>query len=105
MKNVFSKIAAHYRDIPNKKPYIEFLTALLTVPVLLTVIILNLNSLNKDKEADTKSTVTTEKIYVTIPAGNNTITNPTTEPCTPGVGHVEITSPEENETVADNPVI
>lgn len=103
MKRVLKKIAHHYRDIPNKKPYLEFFTAILSIPVLLTVIILNLNSLRGDKNKTTAptNTNTIEKIYVTGTAEKGTAA---TEPCTPGIGTIAITSPEENETVMDNPV-
>jgi hypothetical protein len=103
MKRVLHKIAHHYRDIPNKKPYLEFITAILSIPVLLTVIILNLSTLrgNKDNKAPSP---TTERIYVTIPEAAKATPDPSIGPCTPGIGSVSISSPEENEIVTDNPV-
>jgi len=109
MKQVLGKIAHHYKDIPNKKPYIEFIAALLSIPVLLTVILLNLNSLTGNKESKTTAPtppVAQEKIYVTIPGQpvNVQTTKTPSEPCNPGIGQVTIASPDENEIVTENPV-
>lgn len=111
MKKILSKVAHHYRDIPNKKPYIEFFTALLSIPVLLTVILLNLNSLRTDKTATTAAptpaSTAPEKIYVTVPQ-QQTVLQPTkapSQPCTPGIGQVTIASPSENQVVTDNPTL
>lgn len=104
MKNIFSKIANSYKEIPNKKPYIEFFAALLTIPVLLTVILLNLNSLKGNKD-DKASNPVTEKIYVTVPTDTKTTPNPSQGPCVEGIGNISITSPEEDEIVTDNPVL
>jgi|SRR6185369_62795 len=108
MKKVLHKIAHSYKDIPNKKPYIEFFAALLSIPVLLTVILLNLNSLkgNKDTKTAVPAPAAQEKIYVTIPGqpANTQASKAPSEPCKPGIGQVTITSPDENEVVTDNPV-
>ena len=52
-KKWLKKALFSYRALPDKKQYVEFFTALLTVPMLLTVIILNFNNLqgaNKKEE-------------------------------------------------------
>jgi len=52
------KVLFSYRLLPEKKQYIEFFSAILTIPVLVTVILLNLNNLNsvnKNNDADSKS--------------------------------------------------
>lgn len=101
----FKRILFSYKEIPNKKPYIEFLTALLSVPVLLTVILINLNALRGDKAKTPTPTPATEKIYVTVPgASNNTETKSGEEACKEEVGPIEITSPDEDEKVTDSPV-
>ena len=108
MKKVLGKLAHHYKDIPNKKPYIEFFAALLSIPVLLTVILLNLSSLRSDKNNKTSAPTpaSAEKIYVNMPGQNTTtqVSKTPSEPCTPGIGQVTISSPDENEIVTDNPV-
>ncbi len=91
-----------YREIPNKKPYIEFFTAVLSIPVLLTVILLNVNSLRQDKKATTP-TPQPEKIFVTVADSGKTVTT-STGPCKAGLGDISIDSPDENDVVTDNPV-
>lgn len=97
------------KEFHTKKPHIEFFTALLTVPVLLTVIILNVNNLrneNKDKETE-KEPEKSQTIVITQPANNNTETKEvvvTKEACEPGIGEISIAFPEEGENVKDNPV-
>ena len=44
---VLEKIKKWYRNLPDKKRYLEFITALLTIPVLLTVLWSNLNNLQQ----------------------------------------------------------
>lgn len=106
--NFLKRFLTSYRKIPDKKPYIEFVTAILSIPVLLTVILLNLNSLTgtKDKEAKDSSTPAPQTVVITAPASNNTntATSEKEEECTPEIGPIEITAPEEGETVTDNPV-
>ena len=101
--NVLKRIFRSYRRIPDKKPYIEFVTAMLSIPVLLTVILLNLNTLRGDKN-DTKTTNTTPQTVVITAPPSTQITNTQQEECTPEIGPVSITSPEDGEIVTDNPV-
>lgn len=95
------------KQFHTKKPHIEFFTALLTVPVLLTVIILNINNLkgsNSNKNMSSESNKT-QTIVVTQPTGSNekevVITK---EACKPGIGNITIASPDEGDTINDNPV-
>lgn len=94
---------------PHKKQYIEFVTALLSIPVLLTVIILNFNSL-KAREDSPKQGNETKPIIVTVPVEKETTEKdePTPQPtqaaCRKEVGPINISSPEEGETTSDNPV-
>lgn len=91
------------REFHTKKPQLEFFTALLTIPVLLTVIILNLNNL---KGNQTKTPTKTETIFITQPAEKTETKEViiTKEACKPGIGDISIASPEENESINDNPV-
>src|SRR6185369_3907080 len=102
------RIAASYRKIPDKKPYIEFVTAILSIPVLLTVILLNFNALRSDKkDTNSNNNNTPRTVVITAPGSNNqSNSNPNAkqEECTPEVGPVTITSPDEGDTVTDNPV-
>ncbi len=89
------------KEFHTKKPHIEFFTALLTIPVLLTVIILNLNNLkDKDKTEAPKN----ETIIITQAAPNEKEIIVTTEACEPGIGNISIVNPEEGDDVSGNPV-
>lgn len=96
------------KEFHTKKPQIEFFTALLTVPVLLTVIILNVNNLrsdNKDKETE-KEPEKSQTIVITQPT-NKTETKEiivTKEACVEGIGEISIAFPQEGESIKDNPV-
>ena len=63
-----------YRALPDKKRYIEFLTASLSVPVLITVIILNVSNLksrNKEEVAPVKQETKEKIIIITLPVEKN----------------------------------
>lgn len=87
------------KEFHTKKPHLEFFTALLTIPVLLTVIILNLNNLRQE---DKKTDEPRQVIVTQIPNTTQTIVTKAT--CEPGIGDISIESPDENEEVSDNPV-
>ena len=92
------------KKIPDNKTYIEFITALLSIPVLLTVILLNFNSLRTPK-TDNTTTPTPQTVVVTVPDSGKPQTIVTQEEeCIPEIGPIEITSPEEGEVVTDNPL-
>lgn len=126
MQKILQKTRSTYRTLPDKKQYIEFFTALLSVPVLLTVILLNVNNLRstaKPAAVPTAPTPVKEIIYVS-PQNNsvattkntgNTATSPlvaatsaptpTTSPvCDKSIGQIDIKTPAENDTITDNPV-
>lgn len=100
--NPIKRFLTSYRKIPDRKVYIEFITALLSIPVLLTVILLNLNSLtgNKDK-VPTNTNATPQTVVITAPAANEKTVQ---EECIPEVGPVSISSPDDGEVITDNPV-
>ena len=113
VKRSLKKALRSYRHLPDKKQYVEFFTALLSVPVLLTVILINLNNLNPKKSVVPTPTPTQQEktIIVSLPPGNqsgNTQITPqpnvTSEPCNKQLAPVTITSPDEGDTVTDNPV-
>lgn len=92
------------KEFHTKKPYIEFFTALLTVPVLLTVIYLNVNNIRGNNKTETKNEDKT--IVITQPAGNSSEKEVvvTKDACEPGIGNVSISSPDEGESTSDNPL-
>lgn len=111
VKFLIKKARYSYRGLPDKKQYVEFFTAVLTVPVLLTVIILNLNNLRANKaNQPTPAPIPAKTIVVTVPvadpndtAGTNQ-TQPSPEACKKGIGPISIDFPEEGDVVTDNPV-
>lgn len=113
IKAYFKRVFYSYRSLPDKKQYVEFFTAILTVPVLLTVIVLNLNNLKNSNKTATAPTPTQERpIVVTLPDSKDddkSRREPTPEPskeaCKKGIGPISIDYPEENSTIDDNPII
>lgn len=105
-KDALEKIKNWYRGLPDKKRHVEFITALLTVPVLLTVLISNLGNINRDKKNQMTPTplAPTEKIIVVQPSGLPVSPSPTNPECKKEVGPVKITSPAEGQLVNNNPV-
>jgi len=128
MKNFIEKIRNWYRNLPDKKKYVEFITAILSVPVMVTVIILNLNNLNQSKKSSTSTTGQTTPVQIIITGGVNqdkgkdkpppiapiltqTVTptaspSPTLTPtgCKKQIGPVEILSPQEGEIITEEMV-
>jgi hypothetical protein len=106
--NFIERSLKQFRDLPEKKRYIEFITALLTIPVLLSVIILNYSNLNGSKK-DTNPPSEEKPTVITIVQERDESGTPTPTPsviaeCKPEVGNISITSPEENETATQNPL-
>lgn len=117
------KILLSTRNIPIKKSYIEFFTAILSVPVLITVIMLNINNLKSSNKSNTDSPPPVqkeEKIYIPIITTTQsqnknlipeasispmqiTSVTPTNQACKPLIGPVSISAPAEGDTINDNP--
>lgn len=110
-KKRLSKIINSVKKAPDRKHYLEFVTAALSIPVLLTVILVNLNNLNAGKAKEAPSVAPTQQpreIIIREGGSNNsqpTIVLPTnSEICKKEVGPITISSPKEGATVTDNPV-
>ncbi len=108
IKSAIKKARYSYRSLPDKKQYVEFFTALLTVPVLLTVIVLNVNNLRTTNKAQEEKKEDTRPIIITSPPTKDNLSQitpiPTTEECQDEVGPVSISYPEEGENVDENPL-
>ena len=109
MKKVIEKVRTSAKNLPEKKQYIEFFTAILTVPVLLTVILLNVNNLRaKDSNQKTTPTPTAVKEFIFTTQVPEKLNTPSTTPiltsCQKDIPPITIATPNENDTVADNPV-
>jgi len=95
-----------------KKTLIELVVAALTIPVLLTVILLNFSDIKGKK--NTPPTSSNSPIIIEKDNGNNSqsdsdknisqIASPDPENCKEQVGPVSISSPAEGITLSDNPV-
>ena len=104
----------------SKKPLIEFIVAVLSIPSIILVLILNFNTIKSINNAKVTPTPVSE---ITFP--NNTVnatapnfyTEPVTReprpteertvsqgPCNKSLGPVSITSPNQGDTVTSNPV-
>lgn len=104
------RVLVSYRVWPQRKQYLEFITALLSIPVLLTVIVLNINSLRNLNPQAKPATPTQPNIIVVTgteksPTGaDNTGASVTPVSCTQAVNQVDITYPEEGDSISDNPL-
>ena len=104
-KKAYTKFLNDFKKLPERKQYIEFFTAILTVPVLLTVIILNVSSLREKDKPKEENTSPIREIVITQPTEKNEgDVSVTTTPCVEEIGPISITNPTENEVVTDNPV-
>ncbi len=113
-----SQFFRSYRSLPEKKQYVEFFTAVLTVPVLLTVLILNVASLKKTDQ--TKSVAESQPKIIMISQAQNDPSQPSKNPdnsltptkplfvtppeCKREIGPINITDPSEGDSVTSNPV-
>jgi hypothetical protein len=103
----WKKLRYSYRSIPDKKQYIEFFTALLSVPVLLTVILLNVNNLRaKDKPTEPSPAPSEKIIYISPSAESekNSVTPSGDGVCKKELPPVSIQYPQEGDTIEDNPL-
>ncbi len=110
-QDIFQRILLSYRNLPAKKQYIEFFTAVLTIPVLLTVIILNVSNL-KTKPESAQRQPETKAVVITVPSTQQDSDTQSPSPlptskeeCKKEVGPIEIVEPKEGETTSENPVV
>jgi len=120
IQKFFKKIQKWYVTLPDKKRYFELLTAVLSVPMILTVILVNMSTINKSKElSNTTPTSTPIQVVVENPASGSGNTNnppkiniatptstatPTKTECKKDIGEIEILSPQEGEIITNNDV-
>lgn len=97
--NIFKRITRWYKHLPNSKQYIEVITAVLTVPVLLTVLITNWSNLNRNETLQQPSQTIVSVAPPTAIASQEPL-----EPCKKEVGPVSIVSPQDGEIITQDPV-
>ena len=106
MEKYLNRLRTSITKLPDKKQYIELITATLTVPVLATAIILNYNNLKPRTPTPSTPTPVQEKIIYVSPSDTSSAktTLPTSSECVKSIAPLDIASPSENEVVTDNPV-
>lgn len=115
IKKIFKRIQKYYVILPDKKRYFELFAAILSVPMILTVILVNMNTINKSKETSTPTPTSTPiQIVVENPTSSSSNINPpkinitptpapTKTECKKDIGEIEILSPQEGEIInSDN---
>jgi hypothetical protein len=115
-QTVIQKFRSWYHNLPEKKRYLELITAVLSIPVLITVIISNVNNLNRQNAAsapapdptiiirEVPSSGSASQPSGTSQAGTPSLTPSAPNECIAEIGPIEIASPEENQTIQTNPV-
>lgn len=109
MKRKISKFFNSLKKAPERKHYLEFVTAALSIPVLLTVILVNVNNLNGEKKDATVTpppSVAPREIIIREGSNSNSTEKivPTNDVCKKDIGPISISYPKEGATLNDNPV-
>lgn len=117
---MFQKIKNWYKELPGNKRYFELLSAVLSIPVLVTVILLNLNNLENMRSRSVEKEVVQKPAEPTIieriikkevsptstetPPPSSSSSTVTPQECIKEIGPVEIITPSENEVIDKDPV-
>lgn len=105
MLGFFANIRNYFSKLLDKKRYLEFITALLSVPVLLTVLFINYMSIQE--RSNTKEEKDKQPIITIVQQGNDDEKkpSPTEGPeCLPEIGEIDVTNPEDGATISSNPL-
>lgn len=109
--NVLRKIKAWIKKLPDRKNHLDFIAAVLSIPVLLTVVTLNLMNLsdkNKSKKEEAEKPIIVQtvenKVEKTPVPTEKPESTTSKEPCKKDVGPISISYPKEGDKVVDNPV-
>lgn len=109
MKEKFQKIGKLFKTFP-KKHHIEYVSALLSIPVILSVLVLNYSNLegkNKTNSATDPTPASSQNpiIIQTSPSDSkNPNATSSSSSCKKEIGPITIESPKEEQTINDNPV-
>jgi hypothetical protein len=96
--------------LPRRKQYIEFFTAILSLPIMITAIILNINALRPKTTTPASTPAPSEKIIIISTPGQTVLkTNPVTSTptggaCMTALPSVSISDPGEGDTVSKDAV-
>lgn len=108
------KFIAKLLHIRPQKVHFDYIAGMLTIPVLISAILLNYGNIAGRQDSKTSSQPTgTEKVIV-VPEKQTEVqviqptqvssSSSTPQVCQKSIGPIEISSPEEGETVSSNPV-
>lgn len=90
------------------KPHLDYIAALLTIPVLITAIIINVTNLQNKKPSPTPTPSAHGASYGNTGIQTVKVTSspvPTDTPnCIPGIGNISIDSPQNGAIVSTNPI-
>lgn len=101
-----------HEKIMKNKPYVEFFTAFLSIPVMITVIMLNFNSLKNlgGQPTPTPTAGQTQPGFFAAPVPLSkspqlSAQSLTPADCVKGLGPVSIDTPNEGDSITENPVV
>ena len=100
------KLIKKIQNIRIKKVHLDYIAGILSIPVLITAVVINytnLSSRNNKTLAPTSAPSASKVIVVTQP-GSSSPTIATPAACIKSVGPIEITYPSENQNVSNNPL-
>lgn len=105
MFRFFDNVRNYFSKLLDKKRYLEFITALLSVPVLITVLFINYMSIQERNQSpqDTQK----QPIITIVQQGDSSEKKPTptdTVECLPEIGDINIETPQEGATISSNPL-
>lgn len=108
---IIERIKKWYRGLPDKKRYLEFITAFLTIPVLLTVLLNNVSNIQKQSNLTPTPTNTSIPMTISPPIPTREILSntPSSTPaqetaCKKEVGPMDILYPNDQDQVSGNPI-
>lgn len=94
-----------YRGLPDKKRYLEFISAFLSIPVLVTVVVLNLRSLKaQDREQPQNTPIATQVIIKEVVIPGSPLPAPSVSPQSSNVPTpTPISSPSPSPSISSTP--
>lgn len=100
------------KKLPEKKPHLDFIAAILTIPLLALTLYLNISNLKNKATTPVPSATPQPTIHIIHVPENITPKTITTAPqptsdtntCIKDIGPIDISYPTEGQTVSDNPL-
>lgn len=110
MVNPIKVIHRWFQGLPDKKKYIEVVTASLSIPVLLSVVFVNYLNIQDKRKGENPLPIISQEAGPTIitvvrdPTPTPTASNaPSRNECIREIGPITILAPQEGENVTSNP--